>query len=363
MTMLSSRYSGGPGVFGLLAVLSYKPMKDKILQLSLGLLLLVLEEPPVELRAAWINSEDLALLKSRTEVAAAMQTVADAGLNAVCPVVRAGADPAPREVLAEIVFEAHRLGLEVLPAFDPAGAAEDQVVKTVIDTCKRHDLDGVVGPKPFDRVRKEVAEFDRELVVVAEAGTEASEGEPAFRLPEKGAQGLIGLGKLLEKEGELARTLRDGPFAEDARLPWRKDRLRWVPSDPIEAFAGGGVWTWITPEDGPRFLSMDGRETGHATWTFEPASTGRYAVYAWIPSREDLAAHSSYRIASSGSARTVGIDNTNVKNRGWVFVAETHLLGGKPIEVARLDAEEKDATRITAAGPLMVLRSYRPKPR
>jgi len=316
------------------------------------------------MRGAWIATEDLPLLASRADVATAMQKLGEAGLNAVFP-------PATdRDLLAQILFEAHRHGLEVLPWFDPGDATEDAVVRNLIEACQAHDLDGVVGLKPFARIRKEVAALDPELAVVAPAGLEVADGDAAFPLPkitsvapEKAGHVLIGLGKLLEKDGELAGSLRDGPFAEDARLPWRKDRTRRRPASPIEAFAGGGVWTWMTREGEPRFLAMDGGETGHTTWTIEPEDAGNYSLYAWIPSREDLAARASYKIASAGGMRTIGIDTQNPRNRGWVHLGETRLVAGKSIEVARLDAQEQDATKITAAGPLIVLRSHRLKPR
>lgn len=333
--------------------------------LALNLCLLApQDEALVELRGAWIAAEDLPLLASRADVASAVQQIADAGLNAVFP------PSTDSDLLARILFEAHRHGLEVLPWFDPSDATEDVAVRTVIEACRDHDLDGVVGLKPFARLRKEVAALDPDLAVVAPADLEVEGGEAALHLPKvssaaprKAGHVLIGLATLLNKEGELARSLREGPFAEDASLPWRKDRTRRRPASPIEAFAGGGVWTWMTREREPRFLAMDGGETGHATWTIEPAESGNYSLYAWIPAREDLAARSSYKIASAGGMRTIGIDTGNTRNRGWVYLGETRLAAGSSIEVARLDAQEQDATRITAAGPLMVLRTHRAKPR
>lgn len=331
------------------------------LLLVLALNLSPQEEPPVELRGAWIATEDLA---SRADIAGAMQQISDAGLNVVFP------PSTDRDLLARILFEAHRHGLEVVPWFDPGDATEDVVVRTVIEACQAHDLDGVVGLKPFTRLQKEIAALDPELAVVASAGIEVAEGEAALRLPrvssaapKKAGHVLFGLSKLLEKEGELARTLRQGPFGEDATLPWRTDRTRRRHAAPIEPFAGGGVWTWMTRQGEPRFLAMDGGETGHATWTIEPEDSGNYSLFAWIPSREDLAARSKYQIASAGGMRKIGIDTENPENRGWVYLGETRLSAGKAIEVARLDAQEQDATKITAAGPLIVLRSHRQKPR
>ena len=351
-------------------------MTDKLLHCLIGAAIAFAstgsnqDQPTVELRGAWMTNEDLARLSTRKDIAGAMELLADSGLNAVFPPVRVEADASNRDALAAVLFEAHRRGLEVLPWFDPCGAKEEIVLQAVTGTCQERDLDGVVGLSPFARIRKEVAAIDPELVVVAPARLDVGKEEAPFRLPavsdkspEKAGDVLIGLGKLLEKDGELARTLREGPFAEDARLPWRKDRVRRRPASPIEPFAGGGLWTWMSPEGEPRFLAMDGGETGHASWTIEPEETGTYLLYAWIPSREDLAARASYKIASAGSKRTVGIATGDPKNRGWVYLGETRLEAGKSLEVARIEADERDATKITAAGPLFVLRSFRPKPR
>jgi hypothetical protein len=323
-----------------------------------------------EVRGAWVATEDLGRLSTRREVDSAMELLAESGLNVVFFPVAAGAEPAERDLLAEVLFEAHRRGLEVLPWFEPGDTPEDEVLLQVIKTCKGYDLDGVVVTRPFGRIRKEVESLDPELAVVAPAGAEIAEEAAPIRLPkiverapEKAGDVVIGLAKLLEKEGELARALREGPFAEEARLPWRKVRARRPPSAPIEAFAGSGVWTWMSVPDEPRFLAMDGGEVGHASWKFEPPEKGTYLLYAWIPSREDLAQHSSYKLASAGSSRTVGIDTREARNRGWIYLGESRLEAGKPIEIARLEAEEQDATKITAAGPFLALLSRRTKPR
>jgi hypothetical protein len=317
---------------------------------------------PVELRGVWITAEDLARLDTRGALADAMERLGASGLDAVFP-------PLASERLPEVLFEAHRRGLEVLPWLDPGDAAEDAAARTAIDACRESDLDGLVVEKWFDRIRRELAALDPELAVVAPARLEAPGVEVAWRLPaiaegapSKPGDVLFGLASLLDDDAQLARSLREGPFAEDARPPWRKAAVRRRPVEPIEAFAGGGVWTWTSPQDGPRFLAMDGGETGHATWTFEPPETGTYALYAWIPAREDLAAHASFKIASAGSSRTIGIDTADPRKRGWIYLGDSRLVTGKPIEVARLDAEEQDATKISAAGPLLVIRSFRKKP-
>src|ERR1700741_89997 len=245
------------------------------MMLAASLLLLAVQDaPPIELRGAWIAADDLAALETRAGVAAAMQTLADNGLNAVFPPL----GEADRDPLASILFEAHRHGLEVLPWFDPGDATEDAAAKKIIDACHDHDLDGVVVSKHLERIRKDVAALDPAIAVVAPADLP----KVSSAAPKKVGSVVIGLAKLLEKDAELARGLREELFAEDATLPWRQDRTRPPPASPIEAFAGGGVWTWMTRAGEPRFLSLDGGETGHTPWTIEAAETGSYSLYAWI---------------------------------------------------------------------------------
>ena len=333
MGMISTRYSRRQRVFATYCRARPNPMSGSLLAFAL------LIDPPVELRGAWIASDDL----GATPVAEAMQTLADSGINAVFPPATA----LDRRKLAEIVFEAHRHGLEVLPWFESAEA--------IVDACRSHDLDGVVLASPSETLKKEVEALGVGLVVMETPKVSAV-------VPGKG-DAVIGWAKLLAEEAALARTLRDERFAEDAQLPWRKEGARRRASPPIEPFAGGGLWTWKSPEGEPRFLAMDGGDVGHASWTFEPQETGNYGLYAWIPAREDLAEKASFKIASAGGMRTIGVDLKDGRNRGWNYIGEARLVAGKSLEVARLEAEEQDATRITAAGPLVVLRSHRPKAR
>ncbi len=116
---------------------------------TLPLLLLAAQEPaadqdanlllePIELRALWIGPHDLDLFASRDRIAATMDRLAEIGFNAVIPTAWKDGRalfPSPslalvatgetllfpgRDVLGELVFEAHRAGLEVLPCIDGA---------------------------------------------------------------------------------------------------------------------------------------------------------------------------------------------------------------------------------------------------
>jgi uncharacterized lipoprotein YddW (UPF0748 family) len=94
-------------------------------------------ESSCELRGVWITNVDSNVLKSKESIAEAMDFLADAGFNIVFPVVwnksytlypsdvmeqRFGARIDPvyggRDPLAELIVEAHRNGMEVVPWFE-----------------------------------------------------------------------------------------------------------------------------------------------------------------------------------------------------------------------------------------------------
>jgi hypothetical protein len=336
---------------------------------GLALCLALASPPETQVRGAWIEATDLTRLATRREVSGAMERLSEAGILAVFPPASTAGSAGERDLLAEILFEAHRRGIEVLPWLE-VRATEADLVEAAVETCRERDLDGLVVPSHWARIRKELATLEPGLVAIAPAGVQVPEADAVFQLPmtskkapEKPGHVVLAFGRLLEEDGKLAEGLGSGPFYEEATLPWRTTGPRRIPAEPIEAFAGGGLWTWMTLEGEPRFLAMDGGDVGHATWSFEPAETGEYALYARIPARADLADRASYQIASAGNRRTIGVDTSGGKNRGWVYLGVTRLEAHQRIEVARLDAEEQDATRITAAGPLVALRSHRVKPR
>ncbi|MCA8977700.1 MAG: family 10 glycosylhydrolase, partial [Planctomycetes bacterium] len=97
---------------------------------------------PVEVRGVWIPNTDTTFFDSRANVAAGCEALATAGVNVIFPVVwskgytlfhsevvgeliGAAVDPryAGRDPLAEVVFEAHRHGIEVVPWFEYGFAA------------------------------------------------------------------------------------------------------------------------------------------------------------------------------------------------------------------------------------------------
>lgn len=117
--------------------------------LAACLTVLVLRPSPVaaqtaELRGVWITNVDSDVLSTRAKIAEAMDYLATRGFNVVYPVVYNGGYTlypsdvmvqtfgesyrthpsfAGRDVLAEVIFEAHRAGLEVVPWFEYGFAA------------------------------------------------------------------------------------------------------------------------------------------------------------------------------------------------------------------------------------------------
>jgi hypothetical protein len=164
----------------------------------------ILDQKPIqELRGAWIRASD-GVFASREQISKSMEALADAHFNVVLPCVFDGAytlwhsptakevsgadcDPAygDRDVLSEIVFEAHRFKLEVVPWFDagftakgallekhPTWAAlgKDQkplvvdgehwldaldpdvqqfVLSLVLELARNFDVDGIAGSERF----------------------------------------------------------------------------------------------------------------------------------------------------------------------------------------------------------------------
>ena len=376
------------------------------------------EESPRELRGVWISADDRDLLASPAKIGAAMQAIAEAGANAVfvpawtggtttfpCAALRDafGLERPERDVLAELLLEAHRNGLEAFPWLEPgircpsegeceaakkrpevfardesgkvrvvngvapidlaAKPGEDLALAVVVEMCTNYDLDGVVGPAALERMRKEVVAVDPNLVVIAPRGLGPEPTPAAPVLPEIDREGaektgdrIVGYVRLREKDDELSYAIRDEAWRIPALLPWRSDKKPW--RDPVEALdpvAGGGNWSWSVPEGEPSLLSLPGGESGHVTWRFKPRSVGVYALYVWIPPRDDLTSLASFRLASASGSRSMNLDTSKKQFQGWIRLGEARLSAGQEIELARLTAEEKDATKVTAAGPIVPL--------
>ncbi|MEM8711290.1 MAG: family 10 glycosylhydrolase, partial [Planctomycetota bacterium] len=192
-------------------------------------------ETPPEVRGVWIPNSHSTFFESRANVAAQMEVLAAAGINVVFPVVWSkghtlfpsavakevtgfAVDPryGDRDPLAEVIFEAHRRGIEVVPWFEygfaaghetfpgkalelhPEWAAIDSsgapVVKNgfqwmnaldpevqnfmtnlVVDCARRYDIDGVQGD---DRLPALPAEAGYDALTVARYRKEHGGAEP-----------------------------------------------------------------------------------------------------------------------------------------------------------------------------------------
>lgn len=176
-------------------------------------------------------------------------------------------------------------------------------------------------------------------------------------------ESLLPLEPLRERNGELARALSDGPWAEFALPPWRAEKARRPRAPVAEPVAGEGAWGWRTREGEPASLELDGGDSGHVAWTLEPPDAGTYSLFTWISPAARTGSRAPYRIASAGGMRTITVDPSQPRNRGWVFLGDVHLEAEQTLEVARLVADEADATKVTTAGPVVALLDRRPKRR
>jgi hypothetical protein len=378
-------------------------------------------EVPRELHGVWLSVDDRDVLSSRAKIAGAMEFLLDAGANVVFVPAWAGGvsffqsttlkdllglEAGGRDVLEEVLFEAHRVGLEVIPWFEPGipcaseadcpllkkkpefferdeggkivvehGVARldlanangrDLLKSVVLEVCQNFDVDGVVGTEPVAALAKDVSAIDAMLVVPTVAGSHREGSGAGLALPlldapdpERGGDRLINYGHLVEKSGELEETLKNGAWAEPALVPWRGGKPWRRKIETVDPAAGAGAWSWAHKAGEPQYLTLNGGEHGHATWTFAPKEAGVYSLYVWIPPRADQSKHASYRTTSAVGGQNLVFDPTLERNRGWVRLGNVRLEARKEVEVARLLSEEDDATKVTTAGVLLPLLNRR----
>lgn len=381
--------------------------------LPLALLLLSIATQsgsPKEIRGVWISPAGNEVFSSPAKLVEAMDFLLDAGANVVFVPAWAegtasypsgalreasGQEPPRRDLLEETVFAAHRAGLEVVPWVDPgfrcpsgaedpllqehpelfvrdaAGkvAVEDGVAKlnlvepagrdllraVVLEICRNYDVDGILGTEVVAGLQKVIAAVDPALVVPASPALDP----PGAPDPDQGGDRVYSYPRLREKNGELAEALRNGAWAEPALLPWRSGRVWRRRTDPVDPAAGQGTWSWAQKEGEPQSLVLEGGQHGHATWTYAPKDAGVYTLYAWVPSRTDQTSRASYRMTALKGARDIVIDPNRPENQGWIRLGNVVLEAGKEAELARLLAEEDDATKVTVAGALLPLLNRR----
>ena len=206
----------------------------------------ILDQKPIqELRGAWIRASD-DLFASREQISKSMEALADARFNVVLPCVFDGAytlwhsptakeasgadsDPAygERDVLSEILFEAHRFKLEVVPWFDAGFTAKGALLEKHPNWCALgKDRKPLVsdGLHWLDTLDPEVQQFELSLLLELArnfdidgiAGSERFPGLPA-----------AAVGKPAQLE--LFQKWNGGKPASDANDPkwqaWRAQQL------------------------------------------------------------------------------------------------------------------------------------------
>jgi len=459
------------------------------------------QKPIQELRGAWITPSD-GVFASQASIAKAMEALADARFNVVFPCVWDGAntlwhsptakeafgadcDPAygERDVMSEILFEAHRHGLEVVPWFEagftakgalldkhPEWAAIDKdgkplvkdgarwvdalqpeaqqfFLSLVLEVARNFDVDGIAGSERFPALPAEAAAkpAQRELYTKAAAGNSSTDPkDPKWRawraqqlteflgrisgglrpslaivlaphapsaadwmqdyggwcehnyahalvLPAAQVSTDAWCGKhmeklfaaveassaskavvaahrtqklagevfssckaLLEKDAALAVALADEPYGLPAIPPWRKEE-GWRPK-PIEAHPQAGSGRWTFPDsNGPMVMKLDGASSGEASWSARAHVAGNYDVYTWIPPDQNLGEIAKYQLANKHGLITKQVRVGPLTCRGWRYVGTVELPEGEDFEVARFDAIEKDASKASAIGPLILL--------
>ncbi|MBK7644495.1 MAG: family 10 glycosylhydrolase [Planctomycetes bacterium] len=159
---------------------------------------------------------------------------------------------------------------------------------------------------------------------------------------------------LLANEAALAVALADEPYDYPMVPPWR-DAEGWRPV-PIQTRPQAGSGKWQFPaSDGPMVMTLDGTLAGEASWTARVPVAGTYDVYTWIAPDQSLGEIAKYKLAAKNGLQTIQLRVGPAACRGWRRVGEVVLPENEEFEVARFDAIEKDGTKVSAVGPLLLL--------
>jgi hypothetical protein len=176
----------------------------------------------------------------------------------------------------------------------------------------------------------------------------------AHRQQKLAGEVFSGCKALLENDAALAKALADGPYGLPAIPPWRSEE-GWRPK-PIEARpqAGSGRWTFADSQ-GPMVMTLTGGLKGEASWSARARLAGVYAVYTWIPPDQSMGETAKYQLGTKRGLETKTLHVGPLSGRGWRYLGEVNLPESEEFEVARFDATEKDATKTSAIGPLLLL--------
>jgi len=102
-------------------------------------------------------------------------------------------------------------------------------------------------------------------------------------------------------------------------------------------------------------MKLDGASSGEASWSARAHVAGNYDVYTWIPPDQNLGEIAKYQLANKHGLITKQVRVGPLTCRGWRYVGSVELPEGEDFEVARFDAIEKDASKASAIGPLILL--------
>jgi hypothetical protein len=454
---------------------------------------LLAQKPTQELRAVWLHASD-GCFASQAQLAKALEALADARFNVIIPCVWDGAytlwhsptakealgadsDPAfgERDLFLEILLEAHRLGLEVVPGFEAGFTAKGALLDKhpewaalgkdgkplvvggerwvdalnpeaqqfflglVLELVRNFDIDGIAGSERFPALPPEAVARPAQLelykkdsgaaapvdakdpkwcawrtqqvgdflgrisgglrpslaIVMFPRGADAAQDYAAWSeknlvhalvlpavpataahkeklfvslAPSSTAPATVASHRaqkiagevftsakaLLENDAALAKALADGPYGEPAVPPWRSEE-GWRPK-PLEARPQAGSGRWVFPSsDGPMVMTLDGGLKGDASWSAHARLAGVYDVFTWIPPDQPLGESARYQLATQRGLQTITLKVGPLACRGWRRLGEVQLPEGDEFEVARFEAIEKDGTKASAIGPLLLV--------
>jgi hypothetical protein len=206
------------------------------------------------------------------------------------------------------------------------------------------------------------------LLVLADGAWRAKGDFALAALAHDRAQGRKGeivasIDALRAEKGELADQLQREPWYGLALLPWR-DGVAWrAHSDTFAPSAGEGQWSWRTDASGVNVLEMGGNHAGNVTWTIHAGEKGDYDLFVWIPPDADVGQRAAVQVNAPSGRRSTVIDFAVAKNRGWVYVGTVPMQRREKREALRMEAEEKDPTKVNVAGPAVAILQRRPMPK
>ncbi|NJD18970.1 MAG: hypothetical protein FIA95_06770, partial [Gemmatimonadetes bacterium] len=207
--------------------------------------------PAREVRGVWLTNVHSRVLESRERIAEAMDFLAGAGFNVVFPVVwndgytvypsetlrrefGVALDPRyeGRDPLAEVVFEAHRAGLEVVPWFEFGFAASlrkdgGHILARRPGWAARDRQGRLLSKNGFEwmnALHPEVQDFVSSLVLEVARGYDVDGVQGDDRLPALPSEGGYDAWTAARYREETGRAPPDDPRDPDW-IAWRAGRL------------------------------------------------------------------------------------------------------------------------------------------